>query len=364
MSGRWVLVAASLTAASVSFTGCSTVKSLFGDDKKAEATRGIPKKSEAEYFSEAQKHLSKQRYDLAEKLLSDLRTFYPVGENSEQAQLDLVYIKYQQGEFEQAVLAADRFIRLYPTNADVDYAHYVKGVSMMNSGYGGIMKYTQLKQAHRDTSYLRAAFAAFDTLIKRHPESKYTPDAIERMHFIYNQFAEAEMHAARFNLKRGAYVGAAERARWVLQYFPQSPQTPEAIATLAHAYDQLGLTESASKQKALLRANYPQLLSGDTVLLKAARTPASWLNKLTLGVVGRPSAAAQLTSTAQAPAGIIPIPSRGRTAPAALPPAVSTPATDTTGTAPRQAVRPSTNITLGLGLPASDDSTETTPQQP
>lgn len=349
---RWTALSVSLAISLTTLSGCSTVGSLFKkDEAKTDAARGIPKKSEAAYFESAQTHLKKQRYDLAETDLMDLRTFYPVGTHSEQAQLDLIYIAYKQSDYEKSILAADRFIKLYPTHADVDYAYYVKGVSIMNSGFGGVMKYTQLDPAHRDTGYLRSAFEAFKQLVNRFPNSQYTPDAVARMHHMYNQFAESELNVARFNIRRGAYVGAAERARWVLQYFPQSPQVPEAIATLAHAYDKLGLTEQANKQKTLLAANYPNLLDGDKVRYKASRTRGSFLNRATLGLFGEPKRSIGYTYIGNdAPQGIVNVNApRQPVTQLELPPQSS--GIQQTS---QDSITPSTNITIGLGLPPSD----------
>lgn len=268
----------------LTLNGCA---SMFGG--KDNTVKGLPKNSEAIYYKEAKKQLDNKRYELAEKAINELLTFYPVGSYSKQAQLDLIYIKYKKSEYQQAALAADRFLKSYPSHPKADYAQYVKGVANMNGGYGGIMKYTNLKQAHRDTSYLRAAFADFKKMIQNYPNSPYISDSIDRMHHIYNQLAEHEINVARFNIERKAYLGAIERARWVFQYYPQSPQTPEAVATMAYAYDKLGMTTHADRYKKILRDNFPSLISGNDVQLAAARTSASLMNKLSLGLFGRAS---------------------------------------------------------------------------
>lgn len=331
-------------------SGCTTVGGWFGGDKEKVAS-GIPKKSEAAYYAEAQTRISKQQFDLAEESLSDLRTFYPVGDHAEDAQLDLMYVKYRQGDYPETVLAADRFIRLYPNSANADYAHYIRGVANMYSGFGGLLKYTNLKQAHRDTSFLRVAFESFKTLTRNYPNSRYAPDAAERMYYIYNQLAEHEMHIARFNIKRKAYVGALERARWVFQYYPQSVQTPEAIATLAYTHDKLGNTELANKYKTLLKLNYPSLLDGDKVNLRAARTDASWINKATLGVFGRPEASVKFEPVQVAGTRIQTLSRRGNLA---LPEDTATRANVPTQPQTSPLLLGSSSLSFGLGLPEGE----------
>lgn len=273
-----------LVLISISLSACQSM-SFF---KKDDAADALPKQSEQGYYDQATEDLNKERYDRAVKALTDLRAYYPVGKYSQQALLDLMYTHFQQGEYADAASDADRFIRLYPTHSQADYAHYVRGVANMSSGFGGIFKFTSLNAAHRDIGYLRLAFANFQTFLQKYPNSPYAPDAAKRMQFIYNQFSEAEMHAARFYVKRKAYVAAVVRAHWVFQYYPLSQQTPEAIATLAYSYQQLGMDDLANQYKTLLKINYPHLLTSDNqVKLTNARRDASWLNKLSLGVLGQ-----------------------------------------------------------------------------
>lgn len=300
---RRISKVASLTVLSLALsgvTGCQTLKNtkLFGgkDDIKAQKAE----KSEQGYYQEATNNLNKRNYAKAAANLTDLRTFYPVGEYSEQALLDLMYAQFQHGDYQDAVASAERFIQSYPTNPQVAYAYYVRGVANMQTGTSGIMKYTNLDPAHRDMGYSRLAFANFKELIARYPNSAYTPDAALRMRYIYNQFAEHEMNAARWYIKREAYLAAANRAKWVFQYFPQSEAIPEAIATLAYSYNKLGMKDTAQQYRQLLSINYPQLLDKNgNVHLDAARTGSNWLNKVTLGVLGQSQTNRSLTQNTQ-----------------------------------------------------------------
>lgn len=288
-----VLKVASVSLLSLSLmglTGCQTLKNnkLFGKKDEIVATKA--NKSEQGYYNSAQSNLKKENYTSAIKDLTDLRTFYPVGQYSEQALLDLMYAQFTHADYLDAAASADKFIQLYPTNPQIDYAHYTRGVANMQAGGKGVLQYTSLNQAHRDTSYPRLAFSNFQELIGRYPNSPYAPDAAQRMRYIYNQFAESEMDTARWYIKRKAYAAAANRAKWVFQYYPQSVQVPEAIATMAYSYDKLGMTDTAKQYNQLLAVNYPQLLDKNgKVRLANARTKPSLLNTLTLGVFGRPA---------------------------------------------------------------------------
>lgn len=285
------LAGLSLLSLSVFMTsGCQS----FG--KKSETTIAKASQSEQGYYNEAQKNLNKGNYARAIVDFNNVRTFYPVGKYAEQALLDLMYAQFQQGSYTDAVASAERFIQLYATNPQVDYAYYVRGVANMHEGFGGFLKYTDLNPAHRDMGYSRLAFANFQELITKFPNSSYSPDAAQRMRHIYNQFAENEMNTARWYIKRKAYLAAANRAKWVFQYYPQSIQIPEAIATMAYSYDKLGMTDTANQYKQLLTINYPQLLDKNgQVKLANALTKNSWLDITTLGIWGKGNRTAKLS---------------------------------------------------------------------
>lgn len=275
-----------LLALSVNLVGCQTFKNLTGGaDVDAVETA---EKSEQGYYNDAIAQIDKGRYTQAIEDLTNLRTFYPTGQYAEQALLDIMYAQYESGKYEMAAASAEQFINLYPSNPQVSYAYYVRGVANMQGSSEGL-KLFKLNQAERDTAYLRIAFANFQELINKYPNSPYTPDAAQRMTFIYNQFAESEMSAANWYIEREAYVAAVNRAKWVFQYYPLSESIPEAIAVLAYSHDKLGLTDLANEYKTLLQINYPNWLTNDGRVRLETKRDRTWLNKLTFGQLGRSS---------------------------------------------------------------------------
>lgn len=282
-----------LLALSVNLVGCQTFKNLTG--KKDVDTVETAEKSEQNYYNDAIAQIDKNRYNQAIEDLTNLRTFYPTGQYAEQALLDMMYAQYASGKFEMAAASAEQFIRLYPSNPQVSYAYYVRGVANMEGSSEGL-KLFKLNQAERDTAYLRIAFANFQELINKYPNSPYAPDAAQRMTFIYNQFAESEMSAANWYIEREAYVAAVNRAKWVFQYYPLSESTPEAIAVLAYSHGKLGLTDLASEYKTLLQINYPNWLTNDGRVKLKTKRDSTWLNKITFGQLGR----SDMTDTAAA----------------------------------------------------------------
>ena len=243
----------------VILTGCSGVKGLVNKDK---AVIAAAEKSEAGYYQDAQRALDKERNREAITALNNIRTFYPTGAYAQQSLLDLIYAQYNAKEYEAVTNSTAEFIRSYPHSKHIDYALYVQGVTNMD-GSPKASRLFKLDQSDRDISYLRLAFNDFSNLVKQYPNSIYAPDAAQRMVALYNNFAHHELNAARWYVKRDAYIAAANRAKWVFQYYPQSDSVPEAIAILAYSNEKLGLTETANQYKTLLKINYPQYLNAN-----------------------------------------------------------------------------------------------------
>ena len=273
-----------LLAVSVNLVGCQTFKNLTGG--KDADTVVTAEKSELAYYNDAIAQIDKGRYTQALEDLTSLRTFYPTGQYAEQALLDMMYAQYASGKYENAAASAEQFIRLYPSNPQVSYAYYVRGVANMQGSSEGI-KLFKLNQAERDTAYYRIAFANFQELINKYPNSPYAPDAAQRMTFIYNQFAESEMSAANWYIEREAYVAAVNRAKWVFQYYPLSESVPDAIAVLAYSHEKLGLNDLAKEYKTLLQINYPNMLTADGRVKLNTKRERTLFNKLTFGQLSR-----------------------------------------------------------------------------
>ena len=277
---KMTMLALSLGVASA-IVGCSS-------NPKKEVVDTGPQSSEQVYIQKAEKALERGQYTDAAKHLEAIDTYYPTGDYAQQAQLELLYVKFQQKDYEGTVALAERFIRLNPQHPNVDYAYYVRGVANMEQNYDGLLRYTSLKQAHRDVSYLKVAYQNFVDFIRRFPSSTYAVDAAQRMKFIGTELAESEMNAARFNIKRKAWLAAVERSQWVVEHYPQTPQIPEALATMAYAYEKLGDQQTSQQYINVLKLNYPHLLKADgSVNMHAAHGEGSWFNRATLGVFGR-----------------------------------------------------------------------------
>ncbi len=232
----------------ISLAGCS------GTTKEIEK---VPDKSAQALFSDAREALDSGLYQKAIQILSAIDSRFPFGPISHQVQLDLLYAYYKTGNADQGIALADRFLRLNPTHPNVDYVYYMRALINLDTEENLFQSMAGIDRSDRDPSASREAFNDLRTLVERYPESKYGADARKRMISIKSRLAKYELAVAKFYFKREAYVSAANRGRYIVEYYAPSPEVEDALVVMIESYDKLGLTELLTNAKQVLAANYP-----------------------------------------------------------------------------------------------------------
>ncbi|MBD9415617.1 outer membrane protein assembly factor BamD [Pseudomonas sp. PDM16] len=244
--------------------------------------------SETELYQQAQEDLNNNSYNNAVSKLKALESRYPFGRYAEQAQLELIYAYYKNVEPEAARSAAERFIRLHPQHASVDYAYYVKGLASFDQDRGLVARFLPLDLTKRDPGAARDSFNEFAQLTSRFPNSRYAPDAKARMIYLRNLLAAYEIHAGHYYLTRQAYVAAANRGRYVVENFQETPAVGDGLALMVEAYQRLQMDDLAATSLETLKQNYPDhpsLVDGQFVPQEEEVDNRSWLAKATLGLI-------------------------------------------------------------------------------
>jgi outer membrane protein assembly factor BamD len=224
-------------------------------------------------YGEAKDAMSSKDWPKAIKYLEKLEARYPYGRYAQQAQLEVAYCHWKDGERASAIAAIDRFIKLYPEHPNVDYAWYLKGLINFNETLGMLWWLTTPDVSDRDPRGTREAFNAFKELVTRFPNSKYAEDSAARMRYIVGSLASYEVHVARYYMRRGAYLAAANRAQYAIKTYQTAPAVEEAVFLLAKAYDALGMEALRDDAARVMRTNFPnsRYLSG-----KEIRPDAPW----------------------------------------------------------------------------------------
>ncbi|HEX6736587.1 MAG TPA: outer membrane protein assembly factor BamD [Azonexus sp.] len=232
----------------LALTGCSSLP------EQIDETAGW---SAGRLYSAAKDAQAEGNWETAAKHLERLEARYPYGRFAQQAQLELGYVYWKSNETGSALAACDRFIKLHPNHAAVDYVYYLKGLINFNEDLGIIGYISDQDPSERDPKAAREAFDSFRELITRFPDSKYTPDAVKRMEFLVNTLASLEVNVAHYYTRRGAYIAAANRAQHAIKTYPRAPATEEAMFILVNSYDKLGLVELRDDADRVMRKNFP-----------------------------------------------------------------------------------------------------------
>lgn len=219
--------------------------------------------SKERLYDEATRAMEGADFEQAVEYFEILEARYPFGDLALQAQLEIAYGYYKFGEYESAISACDRFIKLHPTHEAVAYAYYLRGLVRYEKGTGFLNTFFARDMSQMDQRRLRRAFADFETVVDQHGDSEYADDARKRMIFLRNEMARHELQTARFYFERSAYTATLNRLEYLLSNYDGAPAVPEALALQARAYDQLGLDDLAEDSRRILVSNWPDRANPD-----------------------------------------------------------------------------------------------------
>lgn len=219
-------------------------------------------------YQRAQKSMKNGDYLNAVKLLEGLQSRFPFSEAARQSQIDIIYVYYKSRQVEPAIDAADTFIRENPTNPNVDYAYYMKGLVYFERQANFLERWFNTDLSARPPTNARKSFEAFNSLVEKFPHSAYAADSRQRMIFLRNRLADFELNVAHYYMKRGAYVGAINRAKYCIENYDGAPAVRGSMRVLVDAYKALHMNDLAVNAERVYTDNYPA--GSDTV---AARKP-------------------------------------------------------------------------------------------
>ena len=240
---RWL----ALVAAAGVVAGCSTTK-------VDETANWSPNR----IYSEAKDEAGSGAYDKAIPLFEKLEGRAAGTPLAQQAQLDKAYAQFKSGDRPGSITTIDRFIKLHPASPALDYAFYLKGVVNFNDDLGMFASMTRQDLSERDQKAAKESFLAFKELVTRFPESRYAPDARQRMNYVVNSLAQYEVHVARYYYNRGAYLAAINRSQLALADYREVPALEEALYIMVQSYDKLGMNDLRDDARRVLTTNYPK----------------------------------------------------------------------------------------------------------
>ncbi|MDV7340027.1 outer membrane protein assembly factor BamD [Terasakiella sp. A23] len=198
-------------------------------------------------YNDGHNALLAKEYEEAAQKFDEVERQHPYSVWATKAQLMAAYAHYENEKYDEAVIALDRFIQLHPSNKDVPYATYLKGLSY----------YEQISDVGRDQLMTDQAQQTFKELIKRFPTSKYARDARIKLDLTIDHLAGKEMEIGRYYTSRNQCIAALSRFKAVVQHYQTTTHVPEALHRMIECYIQLGLDDEAKRTAAVLGHNFP-----------------------------------------------------------------------------------------------------------
>jgi outer membrane protein assembly factor BamD len=217
----------------------------------------VPDKSAQALFVDARTALDSGLYQKAIQILGAIDSRFPFGPISHQVQLDLIYAYYKSGDAAQGIALTDRFLRLNPNNSNIDYVYYMRALINLSTEENLFQDMAGIDRSDRDPTASRSAFDDFKRIVTEFPESKYAADSRKRMISIKSRLAQYELAVAKFYYKREAYASAANRGRYIVEYYSPSAEVEQALEMMIKCYEKLELDDLKANSLQVLAANYP-----------------------------------------------------------------------------------------------------------
>ena len=249
------LVKVILILSSMLLSGC-----LNWTEKEIDVNAEYRGLSAKQLYDQGNQSIAKGNYKTAIREFEAMETLYPFSSYAQRAQVQLMDSYYKNEEYASAAASAQRYIHLYPRSADVDYAYYLKGLANFQQYRGAFAKFLPMDESWRDPGTEAQAYADFGVFIQRFPNSRYKNDALQRMIYLRNMFAQRELNNANFYYDRELYVAAVERANFLVENYPQAPTVANALQLAYKANMKLGLQQAALDAAKVYEATYHKQL--------------------------------------------------------------------------------------------------------
>tara|TARA_B100001057_G_C22787760_1_gene926306 strand:+ start:159 stop:1004 length:846 start_codon:yes stop_codon:yes gene_type:complete len=182
----------------------------------------------------------------AAKKFNQAETLYPQSTWAPKSALMAAYSYYTQDYYGDAIAELERFIKIYPTYKDLDYAYYLLAICY----------FEQIVDEKKDLGSIKDAKIKFEYIIENFPKSEYAMDAYFKMDLINEYLASKEMYIGRYYVQKKKWIPAINRFRVVIDEYDTTIYTPEALHRLVEVHYTIGLIDEAERYAQLLGYNY------------------------------------------------------------------------------------------------------------
>jgi len=182
----------------------------------------------------------------ATKKFNEAEMLYPQSEWAPNASLMAAYAYWTQGFYNDSIIELKRFIKVYSSNENLDYAYYLLAMNY----------YDSIVDEKKDLRPLEEAKNYFTYIINNYPETDYSLDAKYKLELIQDIMAAKQMFIARHYIKKEKWIAAINRLKLVATKYETTIYIEEALHRLVEIYYFIGLEGEAKKYAQTLGYNY------------------------------------------------------------------------------------------------------------
>jgi outer membrane protein assembly factor BamD len=237
------VVLLALAASLLPLAGCAAL-----EGRRTRADQRYVARDVNTLYNAAFDRMRQRNYAQAAIIFDEVERQHPYSVWARRAQLMSAFCYYAAGDHTKSTDSARRFLSIHPGNRDAPYALYLIALNY----------YEQISDVTRDQAATRQALESLGELVRRYPDTPYAADARIKMDLVNDHLAGKEMEIGRFYQRRRLWLAAVLRFRTVVDDYPTTTHSPEALMRLTESYLALGIPEEARRAAAVLGANYPQ----------------------------------------------------------------------------------------------------------
>jgi len=197
-------------------------------------------------YNEAMESFNKNDFYFANKKFTQAELNFKNVNSAAKAAIMSSFCLYSINFYDEAVENLNRFLKLYPADKNVIYAHYLTA----------IIYFEQISDEKKDLKPLLNAEEKINFFIKNYPETDYSLDLKFKKDLIQNQLAAKEAYIARYYISVQKWVPAINRLKLILEKYDETVFVEEALFRLVEIHYYLGLDDEAKSYAKILGYNY------------------------------------------------------------------------------------------------------------
>ena len=197
-------------------------------------------------YNEAYEAFTKGDYFYAEKKFSEAELNFEIVEFASKSAIMASYCLYGINFYDEALKSIDSFIKKYPADKNIIYAHYLIA----------LIYFEQIADEKKDLEPLLKAKEKISFFLNKYPNSDYAIDLSFKNDLIINQIAAKELYVAKYYASIKKWIPAINRLKIIVKEYDQTIFVEEALHRLVEIYYHLGLENEATKYASILGYNY------------------------------------------------------------------------------------------------------------